>query len=110
MSMEREPSSAPDPYAGYSEEQLVSAALEARARGQAGFDVENERGACGTMRVWMGRTPEGYARVYEFQRRREVDPDDVRREGPAKTVVGIAVSNPYERGWKRALHGGIEWF
>ena len=110
MQASSQPAEAADPYAGMDMRELVAAALAGRARGLPGYDVFNERGVCGVTRVWLGYTSKGFARVHEFHPVREADAESVRLLGPARASLGLVVANPYEPGWKRAWHGGVEWF
>jgi hypothetical protein len=90
---------------------LVALAKMMRSRGVPGFDVENERWRCGTMRVYMGISArDGRQVVYEFDRwRAEERPITGPITGPADVLSGCPVLPSCAPGWKMQARGGFDW-
>jgi hypothetical protein len=88
-------------------DRVVSIAKAMRARCVTGFDVENERWQCGTLRVYMGISERDNRQiVYEFDRSRA---EERPVTGPADVLRGCPMLPRCLPGWKVQENGGIDW-
>jgi hypothetical protein len=90
-------------------DRAIAHAKAMRARGMPGFDVQNERWRCGTLRVFMGFDLKGRQIVHEYDMSRAPERAIT---GPADILGGCPMLARGAPGWKVAesQHGGSAFF